>query len=80
MVVLAPVTASLRRSGRISEQLAGLGKHVHSTVVSPDSEARQAIGRNVLDPARRAVSAKAGRAQARSVRDAVAVVWGLPPA
>jgi NTE family protein len=80
VVVLAPVTASLRRSGRIGEQLAGLGKHLHAVVVSPDADAKAAIGRNVLDPARRAASAKVGRAQARSVRDAVAVVWGYPPA
>jgi NTE family protein len=80
VVVLAPITTALRRSGRISEQLAGLGKHLHSVVVSPDSEARRAIGRNVLDPAHRAASAMAGRAQARSIRDAVAVAWGSPPA
>lgn len=80
VVVLAPVTASLRRSGRISEQLAGLGKHLHSVVVSPDADAKAAIGRNVLDPTHRAASARAGRAQARSIRDAVAVVWGYPPA
>jgi NTE family protein len=80
VVVLAPVTASLRRSGRIGEQLAGLGKHQHSVVVSPDADAKAAIGRNVLDPAHRAASARAGRAQARSIRDAVAVVWGYPPA
>ncbi len=80
VVVLAPMTASLRRSGRISEQLATLGQKVHSVVVSPDESARKAIGRNILDPAFRAASAKAGRAQAASVRDRVAVVWGLPPA
>jgi NTE family protein len=80
VVVLAPITTALRRSGRISEQLAGLGKHLHSAVVSPDAEARGAIGRNVLDPAHRAASAMAGRAQARSIRDTVAVAWGSPPA
>jgi NTE family protein len=79
VVVLAPMTAALRRSGRIGQQLAGLGKHVQSVVVSPDPEVRRAMGKNVLDPASRAASAKAGRAQAHSVRDAVAVVWGYPP-
>jgi NTE family protein len=80
VVVIAPITASLRRSGRISEQLAKLGQHLHSVVISPDADAKEAIGRNVLDPAHRAASALAGRAQARSVRDAVAVAWGYPPA
>jgi len=79
VVVLAPMTAALRRSGRISEQLAKLGPKVHSAVVSPDDNARKAIGRNVLDPTSRAGSAQAGRAQAASVRDRVAVVWGHPP-
>jgi NTE family protein len=80
VVVLAPMTASLRRSGRISQQLAMLGPKVHAAVVSPDEAARKAIGRNILDPAFRAASAQAGRAQAASVRDRVAVAWGRPPA
>ena len=80
VVVLAPMPATLRRSGRISEQLATLGKHLHSAVISPDADARAAMGRNALDPAFRAAAAVAGRAQARTVRDAVAVAWGTPPA
>jgi NTE family protein len=80
VVVIAPMTSSLRRSGRISRQLATLGPHVHSVVVSPDDEARSAMGRNALDPAFRAASAKAGRVQGAAVRDQVAVVWGHPPA
>jgi NTE family protein len=80
VVVLTPMTGSLRRSGRISNQLATLGPKVHSAVISPDSDARAAMGRNVLDPAFRAASARAGRAQSASVRDQVAVVWGHPPA
>jgi NTE family protein len=80
VVVLTPTTGSLRRSGRISNQLETLGPKVHSAVISPDNEARTAMGRNALDPAFRAASARAGRAQAASVRDQVAVVWGRPPA
>jgi NTE family protein len=75
VVVLAPVTAAFRPSGRIARQLARLGPHVRSVVVSPDAEARGAIGRNVLDPARRAASARAGRRQAPSVVDTVRAVW-----
>jgi NTE family protein len=75
VVVLAPVTVALRRSGRIASQLGGLGPGVRSVVVSPDAEARGAIGRNVLDPAKRAASARAGRRQAASAISAVGDVW-----
>ncbi len=80
VVVLAPMALALRRSARISHQLAALGQHLHSAVVTPSGEAKAAMGKNVLDPAFRAASARAGREQATSVRDAVAVAWGTPPA
>jgi NTE family protein len=75
VVVLAPVTVALRPSGRIARQLSKLGPGVRAVVVSPDAEARRAIGRNVLDPAQRAASARAGRRQAGSVASAVHAVW-----
>jgi NTE family protein len=75
VVVLAPVTVALRRSGRISNQLASLGPGVRSVVISPDAQARKAIGSNVLDFARRAASARAGRAQSVSVAAAVTSLW-----
>jgi NTE family protein len=75
VVVVAPVTVALRRSGRIDRQLASLGPQVRSIVVSPDANARNAIGRNVLDPARRVASARAGHIQAAAVAAACAAVW-----
>lgn len=75
VVVLAPVMVALRRSQRIDTQLAALGPGVQSIVISPDSQARKAIGPNSLDPAFRAASAKAGRLQAATVAGAVAAVW-----
>jgi NTE family protein len=75
VVVLAPVTTALRRAGRIGWQLASLGPGVRSLAVRPDAAARRAIGRNVLDPARRAAAARAGQAQAARVAGAVAAVW-----
>jgi NTE family protein len=75
VVVLAPITAAVRRTGRIQSQLASLGPHVRSMVVSPDASARSAIGRNVLDPARRVESARAGHDQAPAIAAAVAAVW-----
>lgn len=75
VVVVAPVTISTRRAGRVSRQLASLGGSARTIVISPDGAARRAIGRNVLDPARRAAAARAGRVQAASVAEQVAAVW-----
>jgi NTE family protein len=75
VLVLAPVRASIRRSGNLGRQLASLGPHTRSVVFSPDAEARAAIGRNVLDPAMRAAAARTGRRQAAAVADAAAAVW-----
>lgn len=75
VVVLAPLTVALRPSTRIAKQLASLGANVRSIVVSPDAQARRAIGSNSLDPARRAASARAGRAQAVSIVDSIRAVW-----
>ena len=75
VVVLAPITYALRRSSRIATQLASLGASVRSVVVSPDAQARKAIGGNVLDPARRVASARARHAQSATVAESVAAVW-----
>lgn len=77
VVVLAPMAAAFGPMPRLSAQVAALraaGSRV--AVVMPDAAARTAIGRNVLDPARRAGAARAGRAQAAAVADEVAAVWG----
>ncbi|GAB6899970.1 patatin-like phospholipase family protein [Kineosporia succinea] len=79
VVVLVPFATSLRRSGRVDHQIEKLGPHVHTAVVMPDANARRAMGSNALDPAFRSDAAKAGRSQARLVRDSVAVAWGRPP-
>jgi NTE family protein len=75
VVVLAPITIAMRRTGRIDSQLSTLGAHVRSITVSPDAQSRKAIGSNTLDPAHRAASAHAGRIQAAGVSSAVAAVW-----
>ncbi|HSP09582.1 MAG TPA: patatin-like phospholipase family protein [Candidatus Dormibacteraeota bacterium] len=77
VVVLAPVTVALRPSGRIAHQLSSLGREVRSVIVSPDAESRTAIGRNVLDPAQRAASARAGLRQAAAVAAVVEAVWSV---
>lgn len=73
VVVVAPLTAAVRRADRPQVQAAALG--VPHVVVTPDAAARVAIGRNVLDPARRPTSARAGRAQAATVADQIRAVW-----
>lgn len=77
VVVLAPLRVALRRSQRIDAQLQALGPGVRSIVVTADATARKAMGRQSLDPAFRAASARAGRAQASLVAAAVAEVWAL---
>ncbi|MFG1869528.1 patatin-like phospholipase family protein [Micromonospora arborensis] len=76
VLVIAPTSAAFGPMPRLSAQVAGLqaaGSRV--AVVTPDAAARTAIGRNVLDPARRAGAARAGRAQAAAVVDEVAALW-----
>jgi NTE family protein len=75
VVVLAPITVALRRAMRVRPQLAALPAGTRSVLVVPDGQARLAIGRNVLDPARRAGAARAGKAQAPAVAQSVGAVW-----
>ncbi|MER7457759.1 patatin-like phospholipase family protein [Micromonospora sp. NPDC126480] len=77
VVVLAPMAAAFGPMPRLSAQVAALrAAGARVAVVMPDAAARAAIGRNVLDPARRAGAARAGWAQASAVADEVAEVWG----
>jgi NTE family protein len=77
VVVLAPLRVALRRKQRVDAQLQSLGQGIRSIVVSADGTARKAMGRQALDPAFRAPSARAGEAQAALVAGAVAEVWAL---
>ncbi len=73
LVVLAPIVRGVGPVASVDAQVTALVSRV--AVVSPDRASRTAIGRNVLDPAARAPSAKAGRAQAASVVERVAETW-----
>lgn len=64
-----PITAVAAQAGRLRAAGAAVA------VLSPDAAARRAIGRNLLDPARRAAAAAAGRAQAAEHADTVRAVW-----
>ncbi|WP_117211925.1 patatin-like phospholipase family protein [Allorhizocola rhizosphaerae] len=76
VVILAPVVRGggvLQPPQRQAEALRARGARV--VLVHPDPAALRAIGRNVLDPARRRPAAEAGFTQAATVSDAVAEVW-----
>ncbi|HEY0508945.1 MAG TPA: patatin-like phospholipase family protein [Blastococcus sp.] len=73
LVVLAPIPRGVGPMASVDAQVTGMLARV--AVISPDAESRTAIGPNVLDPAFRAESARAGRAQGMAVAERVAEVW-----
>jgi NTE family protein len=73
VVVLAPIPRGMGPLASVDAQVTGMVARV--AVVSPDDASRRAIGRNVLDPAARAGSARAGRAQTADVAAEVTEVW-----
>jgi len=76
VVVIAPLSRGFGVMASVPSQereLVAGGSEV--VAIEPDKAALQAIGRNVLDPARRAAAARAGYAQAASVAAAVKAVW-----
>jgi NTE family protein len=73
LVVLAPIARGIGPMASVDAQVTGMVSRV--AVVSPDKGSKVAIGRNVLDPAARAPSARAGRAQAATVAAQIADVW-----
>jgi NTE family protein len=75
VVVLAPIAVAALPSGRPRAQLDALPAGTRTLLVTPDAQARRAIGRNVLDPAQRAGAARAGRLQAAGLVEAVRAVW-----
>lgn len=73
VVVLAPIVRGVGPMAGVDAQVTGMVARV--AVVSPDEQAKAAIGRNVLDPAARRPSAEAGRAQAKAAAEQVAEAW-----
>jgi NTE family protein len=74
LVVLAPIPRGVGPIASVDAQVTGMVS-ARVAVVTPDEGARTAIGKNVLDPAARAPSARAGRAQAAEVVEQVADAW-----
>lgn len=76
VVVIAPLSQGFGVVESLARQVRRLtDQGVRVAVVTPDKAARRAIGRNVLDPARRPAAARAGHAQASSVVAPVSAVW-----
>jgi len=73
VVVLAPLPRGFGPIASPGRQAERLG--VDAIVVSPDQAAVAAIGKNVLDPAARSASARAGYAQASTVLPDVRQAW-----
>ncbi|MEN8706977.1 MAG: patatin-like phospholipase family protein [Nocardioides marinisabuli] len=74
VVVLSPLDRSVGPLRSARQQLADLG--VPHLVITPDDGSRAAIGSNVLDPAARPGSARAGHAQAAAHVAQVRELWG----
>ncbi|HET6214310.1 MAG TPA: patatin-like phospholipase family protein [Micromonosporaceae bacterium] len=75
VVIIAPIPAGFGPIAGAEAEAAELRRTARVVVIAPDPAAKHAIGRNVLDPARRPGAARAGRAQAAAVADAVRNVW-----
>ena len=74
VVVIAPLPQAFSKATSIRAQLERTGA-THTTVVTPDQQALVDIGKNVLDPAKRADAARAGLRQAELVLDKVRAAW-----
>ena len=75
VVVVAPIAAAFRRAQGVAAQVAALRRRPGGERGDARRRRRAAIGRNVLDPARRAGAAGAGHTQAASIVAQVAAVW-----
>ncbi|MCZ2403170.1 patatin-like phospholipase family protein [Paenarthrobacter sp. Z7-10] len=75
VLVLAPIPGALRKRWSAAAQLKTLGPQVRTLLITPDGGAKQAMGRNSLNPAFRAAAARAGREQAKAVAAAVGRLW-----
>src|SRR5262252_2468898 len=77
VVVVAPITRGLKPLPSVTDQVRELARSCQAVaMLAPDAASVAAFGRNLLDPRTRAPSARAGYAQAATVRADVAAVWG----
>jgi NTE family protein len=74
VVVIAPLPQAFSKATSIRAQLTATGAS-RAAVVTPDEKALVDIGRNVLDPAKRADAARTGLRQAADVLAKVRRAW-----
>ena len=74
--MIAPLPQALSKATSIRGQLERTGAS-RTAVVVPDSEALADIGKNVLDPAKRADAARTGLRQAATVVEKVRRAWSV---
>lgn len=74
VVVIAPLPHSFSKRTSIRAQLAATGA-ARTAVVTPDEKALKDIGKNVLDPAKRADAARTGLRQSADVLAKVRAAW-----
>ena len=78
VIVIAPLARSFSKHTAITAQLARLRASepaLRASVVTPDPEALDAIGKNVLDPTKRSDAARAGYRQAVSALPDLRDAW-----
>jgi NTE family protein len=75
VVVIAPLPRGMGPMTGVATQVEALRARSRVTLVTPNSAAVQAFGRNVLDPKRRAGAARAGRTQATTLAPELRKAW-----
>jgi NTE family protein len=74
VVVIAPLPQAFSKATSIRTQLAETGA-TRTAVVTPDEKSLLDIGKNVLDPGKRADAARTGLRQAADVVEKVRRAW-----
>nr|WP_108932662.1 patatin-like phospholipase family protein [Streptomyces ardesiacus] len=75
IVILAPMPDGYGQIPGAAADAEALAKQAEVCLVAPDEQSVEAIGPNPYDPQRRKAAAQAGRAQAESLADRVALLW-----
>ncbi len=75
VVVIAPIPRGVGPMPGAASQVEALRADAQVALVTPNRASVQAFGRNVLDPARRAGAARAGRAQATTLAAEIRAIW-----
>ncbi|MCL7370500.1 patatin-like phospholipase family protein [Streptomyces ardesiacus] len=75
IVILAPMPDGYGQIPGAAADAEALAKQAEVCLIAPDEQSVEAIGPNPYDPQRRKAAAQAGRAQAESLADKVALLW-----